>query len=81
MLIHGFSPVNARLLITCDTAFYAIIHFDVLFSETEDQCQDKTIKVIHLSAKGRDYSIYSENDISTVIGKRWIFIEEDKDMR
>ena len=25
LLIHGFSPVNARLLITCDTAFYAII--------------------------------------------------------
>ena len=24
LLIHGFSPVNARLLITCDTAFYAI---------------------------------------------------------
>ena len=23
-LIHGFSPVNVRLLITCDTAFYAI---------------------------------------------------------
>ena len=26
-LIHGFSPVNARLLITCDTAFYAITNF------------------------------------------------------
>ena len=25
MLIHGFSPANARLLITCGTAFYAII--------------------------------------------------------
>ena len=25
LLIHGFSPVNARLLITCDTAFYAIM--------------------------------------------------------
>ena len=25
LFIHGFSPVNARLLITCDTAFYAII--------------------------------------------------------
>ena len=25
LLLHGFSPVNARLLITCDTAFYAII--------------------------------------------------------
>ena len=24
-LIHGFSPVNARLFITRDTAFYAII--------------------------------------------------------
>ena len=26
LFIHGFSPVNAWLLITCDTAFYAIIH-------------------------------------------------------
>ena len=25
LLIHGFLPVNARLLITCGTAFYAII--------------------------------------------------------
>ena len=25
LLIHGFSPVNARLLITCGTAFYALI--------------------------------------------------------
>ena len=25
LVLHGFSPVNARLLITCDTAFYAII--------------------------------------------------------
>ena len=25
LLIHGFSPVNARLLITCGTAFYAIM--------------------------------------------------------
>ena len=25
LLIHGFSPVNAWLLITCDTVFYAII--------------------------------------------------------
>ena len=25
LLIHGFSPFNARLLITCDSAFYAII--------------------------------------------------------
>ena len=30
LLIHGFSPVNARLLITCDTAFYAIIAFVML---------------------------------------------------
>ena len=29
LLIHGFPSVNARLLITCDTAFYAIISFDV----------------------------------------------------
>ena len=29
MLIHGFSPVNARLLITCETAFYAIINVHV----------------------------------------------------
>ena len=27
LLIHGFSAVNARLLITCDIAFYAIILF------------------------------------------------------
>ena len=27
LLIHGISPVNARLLITCYTAFYAIICF------------------------------------------------------
>ena len=26
--IHGFSPVNARLLITCDIAFYAIIYIE-----------------------------------------------------
>ena len=25
-LIHGFSTINARLLITCDTAFYAIMY-------------------------------------------------------
>ena len=24
-LIHGFSPVNARLLMTCGTVFYAIM--------------------------------------------------------
>ena len=28
LLIHGFSPVNARLLITHDTAFYEIIFID-----------------------------------------------------
>ena len=29
MLIHGFSPVNARLLIRCGTTFYAIIPANV----------------------------------------------------
>ena len=40
LLIHGFSPVNARLLITCGTAFYAIIsdacahqrHLDIVYT-------------------------------------------------
>ena len=27
LLIYGFSPVNARLLITCGTSFYAIVFF------------------------------------------------------
>ena len=27
LLIHGFLPVNARLLITCNSAFYAVIIF------------------------------------------------------
>ena len=29
MLIHGFSPVNARLLIVYGTAFYAITNINV----------------------------------------------------
>ena len=32
--LHGFSPVNARLLITRDTAFYAIIY---VFEETSEK--------------------------------------------
>ena len=33
-LKHGFSPVNARLLITCDTSFYPIIPVGVSVSKT-----------------------------------------------
>ena len=44
LLIHGFSPVNARLLTVYDTAFYAIIsiyHGCVEWTEksvTRDHC-------------------------------------------
>ena len=31
LLIHGFLPVNARLLKMCDTAFYAIMSFKNLY--------------------------------------------------
>ena len=31
LLIHSFSSVNAWLLITCDTAFYAIIEVKILW--------------------------------------------------
>ena len=37
LLIHGFSPVNAQLLIRCDTAFYAIMH--VVMDEKEHMSQ------------------------------------------
>ena len=33
LLIHSFSPVSARLLLTCDTAFYAIIYVELQLLE------------------------------------------------
>ena len=42
LLIHGVSPVNARLLITCGTAFYAII-FLMLTEHAGYKVQQMTI--------------------------------------
>ena len=44
LLIHGFSPVNARLLITWDTAFYAIIQISI-FIKIYHACQEANKKV------------------------------------
>ena len=51
MLIHGFSPVNARLLITCDTAFYAIIGCNVIliYSQLrEDKLEHEKVEILIL---------------------------------
>ena len=51
LLIHGFSPVNAWLLITCDTAFYAIICIIYTYFQkhaSQDTVQTCLVKSIYV---------------------------------
>ena len=49
MRIHGFSPVNARLLITCDTAFYATICIQthVLYLRKPQQIKNLNLNIMN----------------------------------
>ena len=65
MLTHGFSPVNARLSITCNTAFYAIIQvtlwkqaylniLKILQQKKKENFQIKNSDTFHISAQNID---------------------------
>ena len=51
--MHGFSPVNAWLLITCDTAVYAIISNDSISTKIFDEQDDFDFDVVNFPFSGR----------------------------
>ena len=78
LLIHVFSPVNARLLIMCDTAFNAIMLFSSLstkcswWASVVSQCPSSVVLVrrgastIALKA----YSSYTPGPIDLILGRK-----------
>ena len=72
LLIHDFSPVNARLLITCGTAFYAIIPIEVNIKKKKKKEKKKKDKKMNKkkqkeTKKTKQKKNVSSNDVERTV--------------